>query len=164
MERRNDRHFVLRVLAHSPSPSSPQKYCSSVSWSKRCFPPVQLRVFTEVSKCPLRGLGFVFNKSLSDGEQKQGAMSHNLQSTILVVVQNNSLVSFPFFELSSAVTIMRGGRRNLFGDWRREREKDRGGNCFITRSVTGDGKEGGDLCKMQSCCCHCKLCASVPLH
>ena len=79
---------------------------------------------------------------------------------------NNSLVSFPFFELSSAVTIMRGGRRNLFGDWRRERdrERERGGNCFVTRSVTGDGKEGGDLCKMQSCCCHCKLCASVPLH
>ena len=34
---------------------------------------------------------------------------------------------------------MRGGRRNLFGDWRRERERE--GNCFITRSVTGnDGK------------------------
>ena len=69
--------------------------------------------------------------------KRQGAMSHNLQSTILVVMQNNSLVSFPFFELSSAVT---GEGISLEIDDERERERDRGGNCFITRSVTGDGK------------------------
>ena len=127
MERRNDRHFASCCACSLtlPPPLLLKSIVLACLGQRDAFPLCSWEYSLKFQNV-LWGGWDLFLTNHCQMESKSKEQCHTTFSRqFLWSLQNNSLVSFPFFELSSAVTIMRGGRRNLFGDWRRERDRER---------------------------------------